>query len=45
MVGYMSGSKKARSSPSITNNTNIFGLMGGLAPRVEQVMSLYIDIK
>jgi hypothetical protein len=30
-VGYMSGSKKARSSPSITNNTNIFGNMGGLA--------------
>ena len=34
MVGYMSGSKKARRTPSITNNTNIFGLMGGLAPRV-----------
>jgi hypothetical protein len=34
MVGYMSGSKKARSTPSITNNTKIFGLMGGLAPRV-----------
>ena len=30
----MSGSKKARSTPSITNNTNIFGIMGGLAPRV-----------
>ena len=30
----MSGSKKARSTPSITNNTKIFGLMGGLAPRV-----------
>lgn len=34
MVGYMSGNKKARSTPSITNNTKIFGLMGGLAPRV-----------
>lgn len=30
----MQGSKKARSTPSIANNTNIFGIMGGLAPRV-----------
>lgn len=30
----MQGSKKARRTPSITNNTNIFGIMGGLAPRV-----------
>jgi len=29
MVGYMSGSKRARSTPSITNNTKIFGIMGG----------------
>ena len=34
MVGYMSGSKKARSTPSIANNTKIFGIMGGLASRV-----------
>jgi len=34
MVGYMQGSKKARNTPSITNNTKIFGIMGGLAPRV-----------
>jgi hypothetical protein len=33
-VGYMQGSKKARSTPSIANNTKIFGIMGGLAPRV-----------
>ncbi|MEX0597510.1 MAG: hypothetical protein WD512_13530 [Candidatus Paceibacterota bacterium] len=25
----MSGSKRARSTPSITNNTKIFGIMGG----------------
>lgn len=30
----MQGSKKARSTPSIANNTNIFGIMGGLAPRI-----------
>ena len=30
----MQGSKRARYTPSITNNTNIFGIMGGLAPRV-----------
>ena len=34
MVGYMQGSKKARRTPSIANNTKIFGIMGGLAPRV-----------
>jgi len=33
-VGYMQGSKKARNTPSIANNTNIYGIMGGLAPRV-----------
>ena len=30
----MQGSKRARNTPSITNNTKIFGIMGGLAPRV-----------
>lgn len=30
----MQGSKKARSTPSIANSTKIFGIMGGLAPRV-----------
>lgn len=30
----MNGSKRARNTPSITNNTKIFGIMGGLAPRV-----------
>jgi len=34
MVGYMQGSKKARNTPSIANQTSIFGIMGGLAPRV-----------
>jgi hypothetical protein len=34
MVGYMQGSKKARHTPSISNQTSIFGIMGGLAPRV-----------
>ena len=34
MVGYMQGSKRARSTPSISNKTSIFGIMGGLAPRV-----------
>jgi hypothetical protein len=33
MVGYMQGSKRARNTPSISNNTKIFGIMGGLAPR------------
>lgn len=30
----MQGSKKARYTPSISNKTSIFGIMGGLAPRV-----------
>ena len=30
----MQGSKRARSTPSITNKTSIFGIMGGLSPRV-----------
>jgi hypothetical protein len=30
----MQGSKKARHTPSIANQTSIFGIMGGLAPRV-----------
>ena len=30
----MQGSKKARRTPSISNQTSIFGIMGGLAPRV-----------
>ena len=34
MVGYMQGSKRARNTPSITNSGKIFGIMGGLAPRV-----------
>jgi|DEB0MinimDraft_10_1074344.scaffolds.fasta_scaffold63895_3 hypothetical protein len=33
-VGYMQGSKRARNTPSIANQTSIFGIMGGLAPRV-----------
>lgn len=33
-VGLMNGSRRARNTPSIANNTNIFGIMGGLAPRV-----------
>jgi hypothetical protein len=33
-VGYMQGSKKARSTPSIANQTSIYGIMGGLAPRI-----------
>jgi hypothetical protein len=30
----MQGSKRARSTPSIANSTKIYGIMGGLAPRV-----------
>ena len=30
----MNGSKRARNAASITNNTNIFGTMGGLRPNV-----------
>lgn len=30
----MQGSKRARNTPSISNSTKIFGIMGGLAPRV-----------
>mgnify|MGYP003998351477 FL=1 len=30
MPGLMNGSKRARHTPSITNNTKIFGIMGGL---------------
>jgi hypothetical protein len=33
-VGYMQGSKKARSTSSISNRTSVFGIMGGLAPRI-----------
>jgi len=29
----MQGSKRARSTPSISNSSKIFGIMGGLAPR------------
>jgi len=28
-VGYMSGSKRARNTPSISNSTKIYGIMGG----------------
>ena len=34
MPGLMNGSKRARHTPSITNSTKIFGIMGGLGPRV-----------
>lgn len=30
----MQGSKRARHTPSISNQTSIYGIMGGLAPRV-----------
>ena len=30
----MQGSKRARHTPSISNQTSIFGIMGGLAPRI-----------
>jgi hypothetical protein len=33
-VGLMNGSKRARNTPSIANKTSVFGIMGGLAPRV-----------
>jgi len=29
----MQGSKRARNTPSISNKTSVFGIMGGLAPR------------
>lgn len=29
----MQGSKRARHTPSISNKTSVFGIMGGLAPR------------
>ena len=35
----MSGSKKARSTPSIANNTKIYGIMGGLGPRIDAYMN------
>ena len=31
---YMNGSKAARNAASITNNTKIFGIIGGLRPNV-----------
>jgi len=34
VVGYMSGSKRAKNVPSVANNTKIFGSMGGLAPTI-----------
>jgi hypothetical protein len=41
-VGYMSGSKRARYASSISNQTSIFGDMGGLAPRVNATsMAVY----
>ncbi len=30
----MSGSRRARNTASIANNTNIYGIMGGAAPRI-----------
>jgi DNA-binding beta-propeller fold protein YncE len=33
-VGLMNGSKKARHTPSITNKTSIFGIMGGLSSSI-----------
>jgi hypothetical protein len=30
----MQGSKRARNTPSIANNTKIFGIMAGLGPRI-----------
>lgn len=35
----MQGSKKARNTPSISNKTSIFGIMGGLAPRTGNMSS------
>ena len=37
----MQGSKRARNTPSITNNTKIFGIMGGLAPRIGADAAVY----
>lgn len=34
MPGYMSGSKRARNTPSISNNTKIFGVMAGYSSSV-----------
>ena len=31
-VGLMNGSKRARNIQSVANNTNVFGIMGGLVP-------------
>ena len=39
MVGYMQGSKRARNTPSISNKTSVFGIMGGLAPRTGNMNS------
>tara|TARA_B110000037_G_scaffold18787_1_gene19702 strand:+ start:7688 stop:7966 length:279 start_codon:yes stop_codon:yes gene_type:complete len=39
MPGYMQGSKRARHTPSISNQTSIFGIMGGLAPRTGNMNS------
>ena len=36
-VGLMTGSKRARSKPSVTNKTSIFGIMGGLTPMTTNV--------
>jgi len=35
----MQGSKRARHTPSISNQTSIFGIMGGLAPRTGNMNS------
>lgn len=35
----MQGSKRARNTPSISNKTSVFGIMGGLAPRIGNMNS------
>ena len=45
VVGYMSGSKKSRNLPSVTNNTNIYGIMVGNTRSTDQRDSIMHDIK
>ena len=45
VVAYMNGSKKSRNLPSVTNNTKIYGIMGGTARSTGQSDSIVNHIK
>ena len=45
VVGLMNGSKRARNKPSIANNTNIFGDMGGMAAQTGTPVNMHSNLQ